>query len=92
MQKRGRNCLLRVTAQLLSSSLGLDLGGGAAWAGGNLGGAVAHSETGARIEPPPWAQDGGRHREGERLAGTSLGVPALHDLDLDTENTLLQRT
>ena len=74
----------------LVGSLGLDLGGSSLGRGSNLGGGL--SRLGDRGEDGGLLlglEDGDGIGKGEGLAGTSLGVPALHDLDLDSENTLL---
>lgn len=80
----------------LVRSLGLNLGGGGGLSllgrSGNLGGGLSRlgdgSENGGLLLG---LEDGDSVGEGEGLASTSLGVPALHDLDLNTENTLLHK-
>jgi len=78
----------------LVGSLGLDLGSGSSLCllgrGGNLGGGTSRlgdgGEDGSLLLG---LEDGDSVGEREGLASSSFGVPALHDLDLDTENTLL---
>lgn len=89
--KRG-NCRAQPRDALVGS-LGLDLGSGGSslGGGGNLGGGGLSrlgdgSEDGGLLLG---LEDGDSVGEGEGLASASLGVPALHDLDLDAENTLL---